>query len=70
MFGYDTYPSLQTYLLGTYYSFHNPTDQIRLRGEIMSEIHENVRNIIINNTEKINFRRNLHRKEKTVKAGE
>ena len=29
LFGYDTYPSLQTNLLGTNYSFHNPTDQIR-----------------------------------------
>ena len=36
----------------------------------MSRIHENVRNIIINNTEKRNFWRNLHRKEKTVQAGE
>ena len=70
MFGCDTYSSLQSNLLGTNYSFHNPTDKIRLRGEIVSRIHENVINIIINNTEKINFRRNLHRKEKTVKAGE
>ena len=43
LLGYDTYPTLQTNLLRTnYYSFHNPTDQIRLRGEIMSRIHENV----------------------------
>ena len=30
----------------------------------MSRIHENIRNTIINNTEKRNFRQNLHRKEK------
>ena len=63
--GYDTRPSLQTSLLGTNYYFHNPTDQLQLRGEIMSRIHENVRNII-NNTEQRNFRRNLHRKEKNL----
>ena len=63
-YGYDTYPSLQTNLLGTNYSFHNPCDQIQIHGEIMSRIHENIRNTIINNTEKRNFRRNLHRKEK------
>ena len=66
LFGYDTYPSLQTNLLGINYSFHIPSDQIRIRGEIMSRIHENIRNVIINNTEKRNFRRNLHRKENTV----
>ena len=49
LFGYDTYPSLQSNLLGTNYSFHNPCDQIRIRGEIMSRIHENIRNTIINN---------------------
>ena len=67
LFGYDTYPSLQTNLLGTNYSFHSPCDQIRIHGEIMSRIHENIRNIIINNTEKRNFRRNLHRKEKLLR---
>ena len=70
LFGYNTYPSLQTNLLGTNYSFHNPCDQIRIRGEIMSRIHENIRNTIINNTEKRNFRQNLHRKEKNIKTGD
>ena len=70
LFGYDTYPSLQTNLLGTNYSFHNPCDQIRIRGEIMSRIHENIRNTIINNTEKRNFRQYLHRKEKVIKTGD
>ena len=51
-FGYDTYSSLETNLLGTNYSFHNACDQIRIRGKIMSRIHENIRNTIINNTEK------------------
>ena len=36
LFGYDAYPSLQTNLLGTNNYFHNPTDQIRLRGTTMS----------------------------------
>ena len=66
LFGYDTYPSLQTNLLGTNYSFHNPCDQIRIPGD-MSRIHENIRNTIINNTEKRNFRRNLQRKEKLLR---
>ena len=70
LFGYDTYPSLQSNLLGTNYSFHNPCDQIRIRGEIMSRIHENIRNTIINNTEKRNFRQNLHRKDKIIKTGD
>ena len=63
LLGYDTYPSLQTNLLGNKYLFN----QINLRGEIISRIHENVINIIINNPEKINFRRNLHRKEKKLR---
>ena len=70
LFGYDTFPSLQSNLLGTNYSFHNPCDQIRIRGEIMSRIHENIRNIIINNTEKRNFRQNLHIKDKIIKTGD
>ena len=49
--GFDTYPSLERQYMGDFYALDNPSDQVTLRCKIMYNIHENIRNIILNNTE-------------------
>ena len=46
------------------------SDLMKLRGRLMLIFPENIRKIILNSTEQINFCRNLYRKNKNFKAGD